>query len=520
MLAQKFFAQRIRNPALLCRTAYRTARWYSTETVGHVRIVKSPDWYSWQGPTELRDYVLQIPKVELGRIQIYDFGDKFLEEEVFTHSSWGMNRTLWFSKEDANRLDNSHLEFLGDSVLKGLTARLLSDTFPELTSGQMTILQAALVNNEFYSHMSRKLGLVQRLRVRGEHDKSATTRICAGLFEAYVGGMHKELGIKGYPLLCQWFESIMKPYAIAFKEKFEEVSAVKTEGGPSRVLPTLTTMNTNPSWTKWVNLYAMKNYLNFPEFKYERIAARKIKHPLVTRDMSQFWTCTVNIEGFTFESGMRRSKAIAKDVVCYQIYKFVMKELGLNPESKSYWAEKIASGECRTTGENKDDETSTADTTTADGTVTDTKTSDSPTTKTTTARAIPTSIYEVEVPKNNMIWDESKEAALGQLWPTAQACEPIKVKRKPKSQIQSEPTEIPRIWTPPGPPTKIVLRRAVDPNHYLQPRGVSPPPTVHLRPEMGFNPPYDEPIPPPPKSIGDISKIKPKIARYTTFESS
>jgi hypothetical protein len=62
------------------------------------------------------------------------------------------------------------------------------------------------------------------LKVRGEHDKSATTRICAGLFEAYVGGMHKELGIRGYPQLCQWFESIMKPYAIAFKEKFEEVS--------------------------------------------------------------------------------------------------------------------------------------------------------------------------------------------------------------------------------------------------------------------------------------------------------
>jgi hypothetical protein len=119
MLAQKFFVPRIRNAALLCRTACRTARWYSTDTVGHVRIVRSPDWYSWQGPTEVRDYVLQIPEIDLGRIQIYDFGDKFLEEEVFTHSSWGMSRTLWFSKEDAHRVDNNHLGFLGDSVLKG-----------------------------------------------------------------------------------------------------------------------------------------------------------------------------------------------------------------------------------------------------------------------------------------------------------------------------------------------------------------------------------------------------------------
>jgi hypothetical protein len=183
-------------------------------------------------------------------------------------------------------------------------------------------------------------------------------------------------------------------------------------------------------------------------------------------------------------------------------------------------AEKIASGECRITGENKDAETATVDTTTADTTVTDTTTADTTTAKTTAAKAIPTSRYEVEVPNNKMIWDDSKEIALGQLWPTAQAFKPTKSKRKPKFQIEFEPTEIPRIWTPPGRPTKIALRRAVDPTRPLQPRGVSPPPTVHLRPEMGFNPPYDEPIPPPPKSIGDISKVKPKIARYNTFESS
>ncbi|KAI5817360.1 ribonuclease III domain-containing protein [Pyronema omphalodes] len=365
-------------PPLLFPAAYGAiTKQYSTATSAlHIIPPAKPPFSSSCQELEFdHHYIPSIPdtKIDLSNIKHFQFANKLLEEEVFTHSSWGMNRTLWFSSEgNQRRLDNDHLEFLGDSVLKGLTARMLDDMFPELTAGQMTTLQEALVNNEFYAYICRQLGLIQRLKVHGEHDKCATTRICAGLFEAYVGGMHKELGLKGYPQLYEWFESIMKPYAIAFKERLEEVAAAKIETGSSRVLPTLAKMKINPSWVNWLHLYAAKNSLNVPEFEYEGTAAGSVNCPLVTAgDMSQFWTCTVEIEGFTFESGMKRSKASAKDAVCYEIYKFVMRKQGLDPEGEDYWAEVIASGECKTVGDNKDDETIAVDTRTADATVTD-----------------------------------------------------------------------------------------------------------------------------------------------------
>ena len=36
-------------------------------------------------------------------------------------------------------MDNEHLEWLGDSVLKGLTAHLLDELFPDLGEGPLSV---------------------------------------------------------------------------------------------------------------------------------------------------------------------------------------------------------------------------------------------------------------------------------------------------------------------------------------------------------------------------------------------
>jgi dsRNA-specific ribonuclease len=83
-----------------------------------------------------------IPTIPFEPHRLYTFQDKSLERRIFTHTSAGIQQNNWNSFSPSTREhrdDNEHLEWLGDSILKGLTAHLLDVHFPEMDEGRMSV---------------------------------------------------------------------------------------------------------------------------------------------------------------------------------------------------------------------------------------------------------------------------------------------------------------------------------------------------------------------------------------------
>ena len=77
---------------------------------------------------------------------------------------------------------------------------------------------AALTNNRFYANLSRRMGLDRRLRVAETSGRApfASDRVLGGLFEAYVAGVHRELGVRHHDRLCALLSGMMTPCALAY----------------------------------------------------------------------------------------------------------------------------------------------------------------------------------------------------------------------------------------------------------------------------------------------------------------
>jgi dsRNA-specific ribonuclease len=94
-----------------------------------------------------------------------------------------------------------------------------------LTIGQL--LLDALVCTHFYAHLARMLGLNERIiqGITSYLQISQSERVLAGQFEAFVGGMHKEMEITD---LFEWFRVLVEPYAHSFER---DISTSIMKGG-------------------------------------------------------------------------------------------------------------------------------------------------------------------------------------------------------------------------------------------------------------------------------------------------
>ncbi|WP_269533363.1 ribonuclease III [Chitinimonas sp. BJYL2] len=80
------------------------------------------------------------------------FRDPQLLRQALTHRSFGLPH-------------NERLEFLGDSILNAAVARLLFDTFPALSEGELSRLRASLVKKETLAELAQDLNLSVHLRL-------------------------------------------------------------------------------------------------------------------------------------------------------------------------------------------------------------------------------------------------------------------------------------------------------------------------------------------------------------------
>lgn len=92
-------------------------------------------------------------------------------------------------------INNERLEFLGDSVLGMVVAEFLYKNFPSKDEGFLSKIRSKIVNGQTLGELSEKTEL-DKLMVSKAIDKDATQHILGDLFEAFIGALYLDRGLK------------------------------------------------------------------------------------------------------------------------------------------------------------------------------------------------------------------------------------------------------------------------------------------------------------------------------------
>lgn len=116
----------------------------------------------------------------------HEFNRTELLVQALTHRSYGS-------------MHNERLEFLGDSVLNCVVARLLFQRFPDLKEGDMSRFRASLVRQDFLAELAQDLNLGSFLLLGEGEMKSGGFRrpsILADALEAVFGAVCLDAGFE------------------------------------------------------------------------------------------------------------------------------------------------------------------------------------------------------------------------------------------------------------------------------------------------------------------------------------
>ncbi len=120
----------------------------------------------------------------------YRFDDPTLLDLAMSHRSW--------CAEEAGRVSNERLEFLGDAVLGLVVAEFSYRTHPDLSDGQMSKVRASVVNTKVLAEVGLGLGIPEYLRLGRGEDLSggrAKESILADATEAVIGAVYLDGGL-------------------------------------------------------------------------------------------------------------------------------------------------------------------------------------------------------------------------------------------------------------------------------------------------------------------------------------
>ena len=149
-----------------------------------------------------------------------------LLELALTHTS--------FSYENGNQPSNERLEFLGDSVLGFVVSAHITQTFTDLSEGELSRLKNAVVSAKALAPIAENLRLGDYLRLGvGEERTGGRTKpnLLADSFEAVLGAIYVSAGIEAATefLRVQVFPLLADPTALLNasepKTKLQELAA-------------------------------------------------------------------------------------------------------------------------------------------------------------------------------------------------------------------------------------------------------------------------------------------------------
>ncbi|KAA8902668.1 ribonuclease III domain-containing protein [Sphaerosporella brunnea] len=239
----------------------------------------SGSWYTAYG----------IPAVAPASISTYTFTSKSLEGQVFTHSSfspgWGVQAPV----------DNSTLTWLGAPIINTLISFAITALFPSLSQPAITDLRNALTSRALHAHLCRLLQLPQYLRTSSP-TVLQSDRVLAELFEAFIAGVAKDLGLGRWEELYRFYFQLLEPFIHAFHALYHQhLSAPSREKRRQELAP----------WTSKLMEYAAKNKLEPPKFEFESNGAQ---------GQEITWSCIVVLGGRQVARGTAGSKLEAKHI--------------------------------------------------------------------------------------------------------------------------------------------------------------------------------------------------------------
>ena len=115
-----------------------------------------------------------------------------------THRSWAHERVPPGDEQQARKLHNESLEFLGDSVLGLVVANYLCHTYTSGTEGELSRMKHRLVSAPTLAKASQRLNLGSFLRFGRGEEKSGgkhKTALLADVFEAITGAIFLDGGL-------------------------------------------------------------------------------------------------------------------------------------------------------------------------------------------------------------------------------------------------------------------------------------------------------------------------------------
>jgi len=144
--------------------------------------------------------VLQPPDLDLlEKTLAYRFRDRTLLERAITHRSWAHEQVAPGAENQARRLHNEALEFLGDSVLGLVVADYLCKAYAAGTEGELSRMKHRLVSAPTLAAMSIRLKLGEFLRFGRGEEKSGGRRkdaLLADVLEAVAGAIFLDGGLE------------------------------------------------------------------------------------------------------------------------------------------------------------------------------------------------------------------------------------------------------------------------------------------------------------------------------------
>jgi ribonuclease-3 len=135
---------------------------------------------------------------ELEKILAYSFTDLSLLKRAVTHRSWAHEQVAPGNEEEARRLHNEALEFVGDSVLGLVVADYLFQSYPDVTEGELSRMKHTLVSEPTLARASERLGIGEYLQVgRGEEKSGGRAKhaLLADVFEAVLAAIFMDGGL-------------------------------------------------------------------------------------------------------------------------------------------------------------------------------------------------------------------------------------------------------------------------------------------------------------------------------------
>ncbi|HKO97178.1 MAG TPA: ribonuclease III [Pyrinomonadaceae bacterium] len=142
---------------------------------------------------------IQHPDLDLlEEILSYKFQNRALLERAITHRSWAHEQVAPGAEDQARKLHNEALEFLGDSVLGLVVADYLCKAYPAGTEGELSRMKHRLVSAPTLSAASVRLNLGEFLRFGRGEEKSGGRRkgaLLADVLEALAGAIFIDGGL-------------------------------------------------------------------------------------------------------------------------------------------------------------------------------------------------------------------------------------------------------------------------------------------------------------------------------------